>query len=83
MKLAQAPTFRILTETGYKIVLSPSYAQEIRNLETLSFGRFTAKEFHAHVHGFEPFAQAAMQDQIFQDAIRTKLTQSLGEQSTF
>ncbi|KAE8377934.1 cytochrome P450 [Aspergillus bertholletiae] len=76
--LAKAPAFRIVTETGKRVVLDAKYANEIRSHDALSFGLHTAHDFHAHITGFEPFQQGTTGDQIFQDAVRMKLTQSLG-----
>ncbi|OJJ00726.1 hypothetical protein ASPVEDRAFT_190002 [Aspergillus versicolor CBS 583.65] len=76
--LAQWPVFRILTDNGYKLVLSPKYANEIRSREDLNFVKAAVDRFHAEIPGFEVFKQATRADDILQDAIRTKMTQSLG-----
>ncbi|RDW68967.1 cytochrome P450 [Aspergillus mulundensis] len=76
--LAKWPAFNLVTETGYRLVLDPKYAQEIRSHEALSFGKAIALDFHAHIPGFEPFDQGTRSDEIVQDAVRMKLTQSLG-----
>ncbi|BCS23009.1 cytochrome P450 [Aspergillus puulaauensis] len=76
--LAQWPVFRILTDNGYKLVLSPKYANEIRSHEDLNFVKAAVDRFHAEIPGFEVFKQATRADDILQDAIRTKMTQSLG-----
>ncbi|KAL2783812.1 cytochrome P450 [Aspergillus keveii] len=75
---SKASAFRIGTETGYKIVLAPEYANEVRSHESLSFGKDSAKDFHAHISGFEPFKQGLADDNIVLDVIRMRLTQSLG-----
>ena len=72
------PVFRILTDNGYKLVLSPKYANEIRSREDLNFVKAAVDRFHAEIPGFEVFKQATRADDILQDAIRTKMTQSLG-----
>lgn len=74
----QWPVFRILTDNGYKLVLSPKYANEIRSHEDLNFVKAAVDRFHAEIPGFEVFKQATRADDILQDAIRTKMTQSLG-----
>jgi hypothetical protein len=58
--------------------LSPKYANEIRSHPALSFGKAVAKEFHTYIPGFEPFKQTSSSENIFQDAVRMKLTQALG-----
>jgi hypothetical protein len=58
-------------------MLAPEYVNEIRAHPVLSFGRAITLEFHSDIHGFEPFNQLASSDEIFQDAIRMKLTQNL------
>ncbi|KAL4758909.1 cytochrome P450 [Aspergillus foveolatus] len=76
--LARWPAFHLVTEAGYRLVLDPKYAHEIRSHEALSFGKATAQDFHAGIHGFEPFEQGTRSDQIVSDVVRMKLTQSLG-----
>ncbi|CBF80737.1 hypothetical protein AN8530.2 [Aspergillus nidulans FGSC A4] len=76
--LARWPAFHLVTEAGYRLVLDPKYANEIRSHEALSFGKATAQDFHAGIHGFEPFEQGTRSDQIVSDVVRMKLTQSLG-----
>ncbi|KAB8277388.1 cytochrome P450 [Aspergillus minisclerotigenes] len=76
--LAKAPAFRIVTENGKRVVLDAKYANEIRSHDDLSFGLHTATDFHAHISGFQPFKQGSNDDEIFQNAVRMKLTQSLG-----
>ncbi|KAL4864283.1 hypothetical protein BDV12DRAFT_189022 [Aspergillus spectabilis] len=76
--LGKWPAFNIVTENGRRIVLGPQYANEIRSHEALSFSKAIAHDFHAELHGFEPFKQGTRSDEIFQDAVRMKLTQSLG-----
>lgn len=62
-------------------MLHPKYVNDIRSHPALSFGTAIQKEFHADagIHGFEPFKQGSTAGEIFQYAVRTKLTQSLGE----
>ena len=59
-------------------MLAPEYANEVRDHESLSFGKNSAKDFHAHISGFEPFKQGLADDNIVLDVIRMRLTQSLG-----
>ncbi|KAI9375670.1 cytochrome P450 [Aspergillus egyptiacus] len=75
--LAKWPVFNIRTETGYKLVLGPQYANEIRSHAALSFGEAIAGDFHVQLPGFAPFKQGTRLDEIVQDAVRMKLTQSL------
>ncbi|KAL4874933.1 cytochrome P450 [Aspergillus karnatakaensis] len=76
--LAKWPAFNIISDNGRRLVLSPKYAHEIRSHDALSFGRAIATDFHAELPGFEPFKQGTRADEIVQDAVRMKLTQSLG-----
>jgi hypothetical protein len=71
----------MISDNGYKTVLSPKFANEISRLPTLSFSKIFEVEFHTHIAGFSPFEQFAKASNIFQDAVRTKLTQALGELS--
>ncbi|KAE8150841.1 cytochrome P450 [Aspergillus avenaceus] len=75
--LSKARAFLVGTESGYKVVLAPEYANEIRSHESLSFNQEIAKDFHPHIPGFEPFKQGLAPDSIVMDAIRIRLTQSL------
>ncbi|KAL4790515.1 cytochrome P450 [Aspergillus venezuelensis] len=77
--LAKWPAFNIATENGYRLVLGPKYIPEIRSHEALDFNKAIANDFHANVHGFEPFLEGLKGDNIVQDAVRMKLTQSLGQ----
>ncbi|EEH36078.2 hypothetical protein PAAG_00401 [Paracoccidioides lutzii Pb01] len=54
------------------------YIDEIRNHPALNFNSAISKEFHADFPGFDTFKQGATACEIFQDAVRIKLTQSLG-----
>lgn len=71
--------FRILSDNGEKTVFSPQYASEISKIPSLSFSKILAKEFHANIVGFAPFAQFTTTANTFQDTVRMKLTQALGE----
>ncbi|KAL4804730.1 cytochrome P450 [Aspergillus unguis] len=70
--------FNVVTENGYRLVLGSQYAQEIRAHKDLNFAKAIAQEFHTGIPGFEPFGQGTTGDDIIQDAVRMKLTQSLG-----
>ncbi|EEQ86913.2 cytochrome P450 monooxygenase [Blastomyces dermatitidis ER-3] len=76
--LRKASAFRLMTENGPKTVLSANYADEIRSHPSLNFGAAIAKEFHADIPGFDTFKQGTRVDEIFQDAVRMKLTHHLG-----
>ncbi|KLJ11186.1 hypothetical protein EMPG_13523 [Blastomyces silverae] len=76
--LSKASAFRLMTENGPKTVLSADYADEIRSHPSLNFGAAIAKEFHADIPGFDTFKQGTRVDEIFQDAVRMKLTHHLG-----
>ncbi|CAG8135836.1 unnamed protein product [Penicillium salamii] len=75
--LQKASVFRIISDNGPKTVLAPKYATEIRSHPGLSFGTSIEDEFHSYVRGFEPFQLGPRSEELFQVAIRTKLTQSL------
>ncbi|KAL4787130.1 cytochrome P450 [Aspergillus varians] len=72
------PAFEIATENGYRVILGPQYANEVRSHQAVSFGRAVAHDFHAHIPGFEPFKEGTGAEQVLQDVIRMRLTQSLG-----
>ncbi|KAJ0417350.1 cytochrome P450 [Aspergillus carlsbadensis] len=72
------PAFTIATENGYRVILGPQYANEVRSHEALSFGRAVAHDFHAHIPGFEPFMEGTGAERVLQDVVRMRLTQSLG-----
>ncbi|KAG2419448.1 hypothetical protein HFD88_004244 [Aspergillus terreus] len=78
--LSKASVIRLVSDNDVKTVLHPKYVNDIRSHPALSFGTAIQKEFHADVgiHGFEPFKQGSTAGEIFQYAVRTKLTQSLG-----
>ncbi|GES61623.1 cytochrome P450 [Aspergillus terreus] len=78
--LSKASVIRLVSDNDVKTVLHPKYVNDIRSHPALSFGTAIQKEFHADadIHGFEPFKQGSTAGEIFQYAVRTKLTQSLG-----
>jgi hypothetical protein len=59
-------------------MLSPKYANDIRNLPELSLTDNLATELHVNLPGFEPFRVTA-NDNIIQDTVRIKITQNLGK----
>ncbi|THC90536.1 hypothetical protein EYZ11_009999 [Aspergillus tanneri] len=77
--LTKTSAFRIVTENGNKIVLSPKYANEIRNIEELSFNAAIASDFHGNIRGFNVFKERTASSNVFLDAVRMKLTSSLGK----
>lgn len=68
----QANVFPILSDNGYRTILSPKFANEIARLPTLRFDKMLSIDFHAHIAGFSPFAQFEKGAEIFQDAVRMK-----------
>jgi hypothetical protein len=77
----QSDIFCIVTDNGYKTVLAPKYAAEVSKLAKLSFSPIMARDFHSDIEGFEPFREFAFDGaNIFQTAVRMKLTQALGSQ---
>ncbi|PLB47565.1 cytochrome P450 [Aspergillus steynii IBT 23096] len=65
--------FRMVMDNGVIMVLHPKYANEIRNIEGLSFSESLAEDFHAQVPGFDPFTS----EKLILDVIRNKLTKKL------
>ncbi|KAI0126677.1 cytochrome P450 [Xylariales sp. AK1849] len=76
MKQCKGP-FRVMTATGMKIVLPTRYLEQIKSDDRFSFAHEMAKQSLSHLSGFEAFA-TPLHDNIFQDTIRIKITQSLG-----
>ncbi|KAI7618811.1 hypothetical protein KC346_g4835, partial [Hortaea werneckii] len=70
--------FQILTGTGPKLVVPNRFADELKGLDELDFNMAFAKDFFANYPGFEPFAQGLHDDNLIQETVRVKLTQSLG-----
>ncbi|KAA8645305.1 cytochrome P450 [Aspergillus tanneri] len=69
--------FRVVTATGPKIVLPPRYLEDIKSDDRFSFAHEMAKQSLSHLPGFEAFA-TPLHNNIFQDTIKIKITQSLG-----
>ncbi|GES66576.1 cytochrome P450 [Aspergillus terreus] len=76
--LRKSDVFGLMTINGPKIVLAPKFAQEIRSNPALSVSAFSSSELHAHIRGFDVFRQGEADD-ILQDTVRSKITQSIGE----
>ncbi|KAL1639239.1 hypothetical protein SLS58_008081 [Diplodia intermedia] len=68
--------FQVVTAIGPRIILPNKYADEIRNDPHLNFTDAIHKEFFGDYPGFDAFAILKERD-IFQEAIRIRLTQSL------
>lgn len=64
--MVQANVFPILSDNGYRTILSPKFANEIARLPTLSFDKMLSIDFHAHIAGFTPFARFEKGAEIFQ-----------------
>ncbi|KJZ80345.1 hypothetical protein HIM_00195 [Hirsutella minnesotensis 3608] len=69
--------FKILTDNGPLLILSPQYAREIRNHDHLSLDHFIAAEFHPEIPGFEPFKLVKDPENPLNAIIRAKLTEAL------
>ncbi|MCJ1251304.1 hypothetical protein MMC30_008536 [Trapelia coarctata] len=69
--------FRVMTATGPKIVLPTRYLEDIKSDDRFSFAHEMAKQSLSHLPGFEAFA-TPLHNNIFQDTIKIKITQSLG-----
>ncbi|KAL1618717.1 hypothetical protein SLS54_007153 [Diplodia seriata] len=68
--------FQVVTAIGPRIILPNKYADEIRNDPHLNFTDAINMEFFGDYPGFDAFAILKERD-IFQEAIRIRLTQSL------
>lgn len=68
-----------MTDNEVIHILSPKYAHEIRSHPGLNFSKAIARDFHTYLPGFEPFRAGSETEYFVQDAIRIRLTQSLGE----
>lgn len=71
--------FRMMSDGGPRIVLAPKYAQEIRNIESMSFLEFLKGEFHGEIDGFHPYMKNNREYEMLLDTVRSKLTQLPGE----
>lgn len=69
--------FRMITELGEILVLSPSHIQMMRNEADLSFSEVIAIEFHSYLPGFQPFGILKHEKQIVQAVARKQLTRTL------
>ncbi|KAI0885396.1 cytochrome P450 [Annulohypoxylon maeteangense] len=70
--------FQVITGTGPKIVLPNKFADDIRSHPSLDFNRAFAKDFLVHYPGFDGFRVGLSGDELIQETVRVKLTQSLG-----
>ncbi|CAI7635633.1 unnamed protein product [Penicillium bialowiezense] len=73
-----AKGFRLVTDNGCQIVLSPKYLEEIRQHPDLSRDKASARELMSHLPGFEVFREGSKDERILHDAVLTKLTRTLG-----
>ncbi|KAJ5573829.1 uncharacterized protein N7459_008256 [Penicillium hispanicum] len=76
--LSKSDTFQLLSDNGYKTVLSPKYTSEISRHPALSFSRVISSENHTHIKGFDAFKQFSAAAHAFQNAVRIELTRALG-----
>ncbi|KAK8088499.1 cytochrome P450 [Apiospora hydei] len=70
--------FQVMTGTGPKIVLPNRFADEIRNNPSLNFQKAFLKDFFTEYEGSPPHRQGLNGDNMIQETVRVKLTQSLG-----
>ncbi|KAG9232275.1 cytochrome P450 [Amylocarpus encephaloides] len=75
-ELAKGNPFLMNENASPKLVLPPKYVNEIKNEKDLNFAKFIGKEFHSAYPGFDAFS-SAINETIFQDAVRTQLAQVL------
>jgi hypothetical protein len=69
--------FQIVTLDGPMIILPGKFTDDIRNNKTCTFNGFFERSFFPWYPGFEGNA-ITLQTSVLKDAVRTKLTQSLG-----
>ncbi|RAH41207.1 cytochrome P450 [Aspergillus brunneoviolaceus CBS 621.78] len=68
--------FRVISDLGEMLVLPPSMADQVRNIDALSHGEFMKESTCAEVHGFEPFFESTGHS-LLADMTKTKLMGSL------
>nr|BAW27598.1 citreohybridonol synthase [Aspergillus stellatus] len=73
-----AKGFRLITDNGCQIVISPKYLEEIRQHPDLSRDKASARELMSHLPGFEVFREGSKDERILHVAVLTKLTRTLG-----
>ncbi|RYO81431.1 hypothetical protein DL766_004710 [Monosporascus sp. MC13-8B] len=69
--------FQVITDTVTKIFFPPEYAEELKDIKSLSFTRALAEELFTGYHGFEPVDAIANDNNIIQTVARLKITPSL------
>ena len=70
--------FQILTGTGPKIVVPNRFADELKNEAKLDFNEAFAIDFFHDYPGFEAYHESMNGENLIQETVRVKLTQSLG-----
>ncbi|CAH0053768.1 unnamed protein product [Clonostachys solani] len=70
--------YQVLSTTGFKIILPPSFLDEVKSKNELSFVDFIEHDFFAKFPGFGAFG-AGSHDNIIQDTIKVKLSGSLAK----
>ncbi|KAI9045989.1 cytochrome P450 [Aspergillus affinis] len=63
-----------LENTGFRLILSPKYADMIRNDDRLDLGQFLGSDFLTGIPGFEPLSNIALESKIIQTTTKTKIT---------
>ncbi|KAH7389951.1 cytochrome P450 [Pyrenochaeta sp. MPI-SDFR-AT-0127] len=69
--------FRILTDWGEVLMLTPDYAHNIRNDPHLSFTKAVSFDSHANIPGFETVKLISLSDNLVQLVARKQLTRHL------
>ncbi|KJK68168.1 Cytochrome P450 [Aspergillus parasiticus SU-1] len=69
--------FYFFTDQRYRMILSPKYANVIRNDERLSLALTHAEEFQAHIRGFEPLLDMGSDSGILMETITSKISPNL------
>ncbi|KAJ5379969.1 uncharacterized protein N7496_002397 [Penicillium cataractarum] len=71
--------FYMVTDNGVEMIIHPKYANEIRNDERFSISAYNEQSFHGRIPGFEMFKENIVEEQLFINAVRSRLTRSLGK----
>ncbi|KZL76605.1 cytochrome p450 monooxygenase [Colletotrichum incanum] len=71
--------FQVVTDTVTKICFPPDYADELKNIKSLSFTKALTKELFTTYRGFEPIKATSHESNILQSITRLKITPSLSK----
>ncbi|KAE8168343.1 cytochrome P450 [Aspergillus tamarii] len=69
--------FYLCTESHFRLILSPKYADMIGGDNRFDLGEFLGKDFHAGIPGFEALGNIALESKIVQVIVKTKLSRQI------